>query len=64
MLQLRADYMESKASIKKRLVRLESSCQKAFLQFDWQKCGKTNAQATKDYITIQRILEKYYTACK
>jgi len=54
----------TKTQVKKRLVEAESKCQRAFFDFDWAKCGKTNTQATKDFIIIQRILEKYYNACR
>ena len=43
---------------------MESAAKKVFLDFDWSKCGVTNVSASKDFITIQKILEKYFNKCK
>jgi len=56
--------MATKTDTRKRLVAMESAAKKVFLDFDWSKCGVTNVAASKDFISIQRILERYHNKCK
>lgn len=54
----------TKSQARKRLAEAETKLQKAMLFFDWTKCGKRNSDAAKDYMTVQKILEKWYMATK
>tara|TARA_R100000664_G_C2732019_1_gene122346 strand:- start:1005 stop:1175 length:171 start_codon:yes stop_codon:yes gene_type:complete len=56
--------LATKTDTKKRLIKIESAAKKVFFDFDWTKCGGSNVSATKDYIAIQKILERYYNKCK
>lgn len=56
--------MATKTDTRKRLVAMESAAKKVFLDFDWSKCGSTNVAASKDFLAIQRILERYHNKCK
>ena len=54
--------MATKGDTKKRLRRMERTAQQVFFEYDWSKSGKSNANATNDFMKIQRILEKWFKA--
>jgi hypothetical protein len=56
--------MTTKSETKKRLLRMEKTAQKVFMEYDWTKQNKSNATATSDFMKVQKILEKWFNVLR